>query len=676
MPHAFPIRLICVCTLFPLLVLSGCSDTKTPTAQRNKQTYHSLKGPLKLPANQLPKGNQPSLLSFLRSGNNQGTELLKAVSQPSGILNEQDLKAIEALFVKYAIEREHTHILVDLRTAKRLTFESKQDVGLGINRMIAAWERIKLLHHKSKGSKRYFWDHMLIQVGNTLRLAIQTKRPGQYRKTITEIENAFLQLAFWWGQKEIVYRVDKAHLKRSIIKIKALFTELIIDIVPEKLRQGMFRNRIFRKKKRFKYIIKRTFKRLVKRGTKRIPYVGRVIEAADITYKLARVGYLTYLELKMLRAYSLRQYQTAKKLRRAILRHLQSHLKQRYAFRYWKSGCIQSISQKNKNKKHGWHARFSPLGEVRERGQYTAGHQDGTWKIYHPNGKMREMGDYAKGKKIGIWKAWSFKGELLSRLQYVAGRLHGPQETWYPNGKKRTHQSYEHGVRNGDFVKYLPNGKVTNKQTFESGKRTLHQTYPTTMSWLHSQQIWYPNGKPKSIRRYKSKTWGTQQHGVSTGWYPDGKLAWKESYHEGKQHGEFRTYDKRGNLRTWRWYHNGRPNKTWVQYGPDGSIFSQKQFRKGSKQGKWTFYNPNDFSYRIEHYANGKKHGLFQWGTRIQGFSLHQPQVRIAREEIYSHDKRVTQTTYKRVKGTIHVTQTTWLNTQKPIVRRWTTQGK
>ena len=176
---------VVVLLVFVGLYMRGCPVEKEQVPPSGAKV---IEPPKIEPVKSLKRKEKKGILNRFRSREQRLRFFWTKLHEQKGMLTKPDMLAIEKLFFRYGIEREHTQILVDLRSARRMIFESKQDTSNGMSRMIAAWERIKLIHKKAYRFKKLFWDQLLLQVGTTLRHAIHTKRQTEYQQTLAEIE--------------------------------------------------------------------------------------------------------------------------------------------------------------------------------------------------------------------------------------------------------------------------------------------------------------------------------------------------------------------------------------------------------------------------------------------------------------------------------------------------------
>ncbi len=141
----------------------------------------------------------------------------------------------------------------------------------------------------------------------------------------------------------------------------------------------------------------------------------------------------------------------------------------------------------------------------------------GNWEVFYPNGQIKKRGTFVDGKEDGIQSMWYKNGQKQNESIYKDGLINGLTVTWYENGQKDNE-----GIRR--------NSKNEGKLTF-----------------------WYENGNKKWEQYYKND----MQDGISTSWYENGQKEFETHYKDDKMNGISISWAKDGSERRESYYKNG-----------------------------------------------------------------------------------------------------------------------
>ena len=76
----------------------------------------------------------------------------------------------------------------------------------------------------------------------------------------------------------------------------------------------------------------------------------------------------------------------------------------------------------NKKKAHGLWKVYHPNGQLKYKGNYVNGYQDGYWEVYYSNGKLWHKGNYVNGDRHGYWEHYFTDGEVYYKGYYDMGK--------------------------------------------------------------------------------------------------------------------------------------------------------------------------------------------------------------------------------------------------------------
>ena len=102
--------------------------------------------------------------------------------------------------------------------------------------------------------------------------------------------------------------------------------------------------------------------------------------------------------------------------------------------------------------KNGKQSTFYANGQLKEKGDFKNGKQEGTWVFYHDNRQLNAKVNFKDGKPDGPYVGYYYSGKLKIQETYKNGELNGPQIFYYKNGQLRGKQNYRNGKREGPWV--------------------------------------------------------------------------------------------------------------------------------------------------------------------------------------------------------------------------------
>jgi antitoxin component YwqK of YwqJK toxin-antitoxin module len=145
-------------------------------------------------------------------------------------------------------------------------------------------------------------------------------------------------------------------------------------------------------------------------------------------------------------------------------------------------------------------------GEIKERGRYAAGVEEGPWTYWFAGVGKAEEGSYEAGQREGLWRSWHTSGALRAEETFHGGVLDGPAVEYDEEGRRIAERSYQDGVPDGLQVEYHPDGTVQSEARYTAGRL----------------------------------------EGLQRRWYPDGTLQVEGTMRDGKREGRWTYYDPDG----------------------------------------------------------------------------------------------------------------------------------
>jgi len=97
---------------------------------------------------------------------------------------------------------------------------------------------------------------------------------------------------------------------------------------------------------------------------------------------------------------------------------------------------------------------------------------------------------------------------------------------------------------------------------------------------------------------------GRRLHGPFAEWYPNGKLARRGGYKEGRQHGRWVVWFDNGQRRREGSFRDGAPDGRWTYWTSSGAKAEEATFVGGKKNGPATIWDSNGRARRVNYKDN------------------------------------------------------------------------
>lgn len=202
---------------------------------------------------------------------------------------------------------------------------------------------------------------------------------------------------------------------------------------------------------------------------------------------------------------------------------------------YYPDGTVKATKQYRNGKLHGKLVRKTRDGKPKQVATYVDGNKQGAFEEYDRKGKLAKSGSVKGGKLDGDYKEFHSSGKLTKHAVYRQGELVREKDL-YLNGRTEKEVAYQ-GKSKRTVKRYRDDGKLARRQT----------EVRVASRWGRD---WEPDGEVLA-------------------YHPNGKLASREVYAEGKRHGQEKEYDDSGQLRaiiTWE-NDSRRAQKTYDKHG-------------------------------------------------------------------------------------------------------------
>ena len=517
------------------------------------------------------------------------------------IISRREHKELKKLHELYSLHNQYRQAVDKYSSGKILISESnsKSDISSGFQDLINAWNITKHGSHRAKSLKHFPWEILLIKIGRTLRFAIKTRRPGQYKRTMKEIDMELYRIMRWWSKQQIYKK-----FKHKIGSDKSYY-----------LYRTPFGDKAF----------------TIKSESEGIVFINRS-RIWTLTFHLAKKRSVVYKKYRSMQALGRqiraedRHLALSRKIRKEIVSMIANEYSRNFLLKTWPSGLNREILHKRENRKHGAYISWYANGRKKEKGEYDNDRKSGVWKEWYHNGKIKSFGSYKNGKKNGKWTWFFFTGQKKYVAEYKNGQLHGMETSWlWPNGKWTIKSSYKNGKLNGRFIRRNYFGEIIEFKRYKEGRIWYHKLYFQARhpNKEHFEKHWYMNGKPQIFKRYQRR----KRHNKWLEWYENGKLKSSHVYKDSSKHGK-----------QLEWYPNGKLKHTC-------------EYLRNQKHGKCIYFRESGQAYKLEEYSSGSRSGT--WITKNKSGNIET-------EEIYSKGRLTNRLLYQCKKEKCKVTLSVW----------------
>jgi protein TonB len=202
----------------------------------------------------------------------------------------------------------------------------------------------------------------------------------------------------------------------------------------------------------------------------------------------------------------------------------------------------------------------SATDSIQEIKEYKEGREHGE-SIEYANGKIIHKANYCNGFLCGASTWYDEEGRItLSRTYDPSGRTDGVEKQ-YENGKLVAENSYVNGSRNGKQAAYDPSGVVLMESYFTMGRLDSSFSYYANAAHSLKEKImraqesllptyfdttYYENGNLKTT--FTWQTPGTTLEGSYTIYYPTGKPQTLKTYKSNATNGIYKEWNTKGTL--------------------------------------------------------------------------------------------------------------------------------
>jgi uncharacterized protein len=239
-------------------------------------------------------------------------------------------------------------------------------------------------------------------------------------------------------------------------------------------------------------------------------------------------------------------------------------------YSYYQNGQLSSCSEYHHDMLNGLSMSYYSDGKIYFERYYMEDQPNGAIYYYFPNEKIQRMVVFNKGIKQSD-AVFNINGEKYSETKYKNGLIY-TLAFYNEKGEIFKTDTIENG--NGMLRGYFLNGKKSGEAKIIAGMSC-------------DTAVWYDSdGKILNKEVYLNDN----IEGISTSFYPFGRLYTKGNYVLGNLHGEKISYYQNGKISNVTNYENGELNGNSVGYFSDGDIFHVLKYEENMLEGISTYY--------------------------------------------------------------------------------------
>lgn len=233
------------------------------------------------------------------------------------------------------------------------------------------------------------------------------------------------------------------------------------------------------------------------------------------------------------------------------------------------------------NKRNGPFKRYSTSGSLELEGYYQMGNSERIWSWYYPNGQLEVRGMFVADERDSVWVYYHENGKMSARHEFENGERHGITQFFNFGGALVMEYQYI----KGDLVAWRAPGAA--QWTPFNGSGVIRSKYPNGVvafedsfknGQLHgSRKFFFENGVLFKEIQFQEGL----DHGVNVVNYPTGKPRLRAHYAFDENHGLIEYYSPDGTLSETGQYVEGVANGTF-SFFKNGKKTSETEFWYGS----------------------------------------------------------------------------------------------
>ncbi len=196
-------------------------------------------------------------------------------------------------------------------------------------------------------------------------------------------------------------------------------------------------------------------------------------------------------------------------------------------------------------------------GSKSSEGTMRDGKADGYWKNYYKNGNIKIEGNRKNFQLDSIWNFYSERGKITKSVNYLESKKNGFTLTYDTNQHVIYKESFVNDIKQGISSSYYPSGKIKQITPYVKGRPDGY-AYEYSEDSVLISIIKYQGGILANIEKLNRKDELGKKQGIYKSFYDDGKVKEEKKYKDDVIDGYVKTYDIKGNLTNTEKFNNGK----------------------------------------------------------------------------------------------------------------------
>lgn len=261
---------------------------------------------------------------------------------------------------------------------------------------------------------------------------------------------------------------------------------------------------------------------------------------------------------------------------------------------------------------HGSWKEWNLQGELVSEGEYRHGVRHGVWRrVLKANesplfsaapynqykGPFLSEAQLQNGKLHGVWTISDAQGRKISEIEFSGGLRNGLASWYHANERKMQQINFREGVAIEDILTWRPDGSLAAKEEYRDGRKVESKT-----------EYYAPNRRkstgdylsPKMVITKEDDWWNCRLADFT----PEGKSV---------RHGAWTSWHANGQVQVEGRFQFDKPEGEFTWYHPNGQKRTEGSYRNGQSHGPWTWWHENGLKSSVGKYIDGKPAGHWTW---------------------------------------------------------------
>ena len=261
---------------------------------------------------------------------------------------------------------------------------------------------------------------------------------------------------------------------------------------------------------------------------------------------------------------------------------------------------------------HGSWKMWNEKGDLIAEGEYRRGVRSGVWRrvldakasplfstppYNQYPGPFISEAHLENGKLHGTWIISDLRGPKVSEIEYVNGVRDGLATWWHSNGKKMQSINFHKGYVDEEILTWRPDGGLAAKEVYDEGRK------------IEPRTEYYPNKRKKS----SGDVLAAKMVIVKEDDWWNARLADFQPQGKDERHGPWTSWHPNGQEQVEGRFEYGRPHGEFTWWYSNGQKATEGAYRNGERHGMWAWWHENGLKSSMGEFIEGKPAGDWTW---------------------------------------------------------------